>query len=202
MAYVLLAAASARHPPGLTAAQLYSSSLSAWLTVATPNECPTCSPCLQYAADKGLGIAVNARVDDGLSLGGWRNTLVFDPLEHYGNYSYLKAILYPLADAVRLAMDNGTHVDFEMQGEMGATAFFYPRQWITTGNLVRQRILEGRPTSWKDLVKMGLGMNNNKLCGCINIGIVDAREYLGNFSAAFSAVKSGGQATASVGGTF
>lgn len=41
---------------------------------------------------------------------GWRNTLDFDPLEISGNWSYLEAVLYPLADAVRLAAKPSTRV--------------------------------------------------------------------------------------------
>ncbi len=44
--------------------------------------------------------AVNARVDDGRALGGWRNTLNFDPAQRYGRFSYEEAILNPLADAM------------------------------------------------------------------------------------------------------
>lgn len=47
---------------------------------------------LQYAVSKGLDLAIHARVDDGRSLGGWRNTLDFDPLQPYYNYSYFEDI--------------------------------------------------------------------------------------------------------------
>ena len=38
-----------------------------------------------------LSIALNARVDDGRALGGWRNTIRFNPLEPYGNYRCVHA---------------------------------------------------------------------------------------------------------------
>ena len=38
---------------------------------------------------------------------------------------------------------------------------------------------------------VGLGLNNAKLCGCILVDIVDQRQYLARFPAAFDAVKSG-----------
>ena len=35
-----------------------------------------------------------------LFAGGWRNGLLFDPLQQYGNYSYADVMLYPLAAAL------------------------------------------------------------------------------------------------------
>lgn len=72
---------------------------------------------LQHAVDLGFDhLTLDARVDDGLALGGWRNTLSFDPLEVYGNYSYLEAILFPLAHAAAGVLGRGAKVDFVMQG--------------------------------------------------------------------------------------
>jgi len=49
--------------------------------------------------------------------GGWRNGLVFDPLEEYGTagLSYAEFFLYPLADALSQAMSSTTKVLFAMQ---------------------------------------------------------------------------------------
>jgi hypothetical protein len=35
-----------------------------------------------------LDIAITPHLDDGMELGGWRNALVFDPMEKYGGFSY------------------------------------------------------------------------------------------------------------------
>lgn len=129
-----------------------------------------------------------------------------------------------------------------LQGEMGATAFLHPYEWVAAGQLLKARVLAAVPRGWQRNIRIGISMNNvrlprlqvavlrngmrtavravhavhnepfqvhacvlhtapaaasplfapqNKLCGCINIGITDAREYLGNFSAAFDRVKSG-----------
>jgi hypothetical protein len=40
-------------------------------------------------------------------------------------------------------------------------------------------------------VRIGVGINNAKLCGCILVPLVDQREYLARFPQAFEAVKSG-----------
>lgn len=47
----------------------------------------------QHATAKGFSLSLNVRVDDGRALGGWRNTLDFDPLHRYGGFSYLQARL-------------------------------------------------------------------------------------------------------------
>ena len=50
-----------------------------------------------------------------------------------------------------------------VQGEMGATAFFYPLQWISVGRLVEGRLLGAAPEGWSpSQLKVGLGLNNNK----------------------------------------
>lgn len=41
-----------------------------------------------YHMLQDLDIAITPHLDDGLEYGGWRNALVFDPLEKYGGFSY------------------------------------------------------------------------------------------------------------------
>lgn len=142
--------------------------------------------CMKYAASKGLNLAVNARVDDGRSLGGWRNTLDFSPALKYGKYSYEEAILNPLADMLSAAAAVGSQVEFTLQGEMGATVFFHPQEWIEVIGRIRNRIVTARALDNRaGPVLIGLGANNLKACGCQYVGIVDAYEYLGNLSATF-----------------
>jgi hypothetical protein len=45
---------------------------------------------------------------------------------------------------------------------------------------VRQRIAQARP-ELAGRVRLGLGINNSKLCGCVLIDIVDYDEYLAEF---------------------
>ncbi|PSC70429.1 acetyltransferase, partial [Micractinium conductrix] len=66
----------------------------------------------------------------------------------------------------------------QFQGEMGATVFFFPKEWTQVAGMVRDRLrpdLQGR-------VKLGLGINNSKLCGCVLIDIVNYDEYLAAFA--------------------
>lgn len=141
---------------------------------------------IQYAADKGLNLAVNARVDDGRSLGGWRNTLDFDPTKKYGSYSYEEVVINPIADMLAAAAAPNTQIDFTPQGEMGATVFFYPNQWVGVFNRARLRMQSGR-AGGQGRVLVGLGTNNLKSCGCEYIGIVDAYEYLTKLESTFNA---------------
>ena len=50
-----------------------------------------------------------------LITGGWRNGLLFDPLQQYGNYSYADVMLYPLAAALSQAADADTKIYMAMQ---------------------------------------------------------------------------------------
>lgn len=85
------------------------------------------------------------------------------------------------------AAEPGTQMDFVPQGEMGATVFFYPRQWQALIQRTRSKIEDGRRSRGAEgPTHIGLGINNLKLCGCIGVGIVDAREYLQFLSKEFS----------------
>lgn len=95
---------------------------------------------------------------------GWRNTLDFSPLTRYGRWSYAEAILYPLADAIASALEPETRVDFVLQGEMGATAFFHPDDWVRTRELVQRRMAAAQNATLDNL-RFGLSVNNNKMCG-------------------------------------
>ena len=53
--------------------------------------------------------------------GGWRNGLIFDPMEQYGSYSYTSFFLFPLADALNAALTADTQVFFGMQVHTGPT---------------------------------------------------------------------------------
>jgi hypothetical protein len=56
---------------------------------------------------------------------------------------------------------------FSLQGEMSATVMYYPQQYVELMEVMRQRLLQGRPDSWAPNVKIGLQMNYNKLCACV-----------------------------------
>lgn len=142
--------------------------------------------CLSYATANGLDVGVNARVDDGRALGGWRNSLSFDPSKLYSKYSYETAILEPIAEALVQASKPGTEIEFTLQGEMGASPFFYPLEWVEVIRRIRRKIQLGRQNSGTEgPTKIGLGINNNKACGCLGLEIVNGREYLKFLETAF-----------------
>ena len=142
--------------------------------------------CLAYAASNGLDIGVNARVDDGRKQGGWRNSLNFDPTKNYSMWSYETAFLDPIADAIIASTEPGTEVDFTLQGEMGATAFMHPKEWIDVIDRIRNKIRIGRlQNDVNGKTQIGMGMNNNKACGCIGLEIVNGYKYLKFLKTAF-----------------
>ncbi|KAL4438699.1 hypothetical protein ABPG77_006303 [Micractinium sp. CCAP 211/92] len=155
--------------------------------------------CMQLAVSRGHDLSVNMHVDDATKggLGGWRNTLLFSPLQQFSGLSYVDVVLNPIADAIAGAVGPSTQVWLTMQGEMGATVFFYSKDWQQVAADMRTRIAGGGAgrqagragTSQQGRVHIGLGINNAKLCGCILVPIVDQREYLARFPAAFEAVK-------------
>lgn len=50
---------------------------------------------------------------------------------------------------------------------MSATVMYYPQQYVELMEVMRQRLLQGRPDAWAPNVKIGLQMNYNKLCACV-----------------------------------
>eukprot|EP01025_Chloroclados_australasicus_P033446 TRINITY_DN3411_c0_g1_i2.p2 TRINITY_DN3411_c0_g1~~TRINITY_DN3411_c0_g1_i2.p2 ORF type:complete len:362 (-),score=59.47 TRINITY_DN3411_c0_g1_i2:442-1527(-) len=143
--------------------------------------------CFEYAIDHGLSISLSPHLDDGLEQGGWRNTLRFDPLVPYGNYSYADIMLYPLADALSSVLTPSTKVWFGLQGEMGATVMYNPRRYTLLFDILKTRILENSAAA-PDNVKMGLGVNFNKLCACVLMDLVDPTLYLQQFPAAIAPI--------------
>lgn len=79
---------------------------------------------------------------------------------------------------------------FAQQGEMGATVFLYPEQWIRTTRALRARLQDGSALQPKN-VEVGVAINFNKLCGCVNLDIVNTAEYLKSFPEGWAKVKAG-----------
>eukprot|EP00887_Chlorella_sp_A99_P008196 scaffold12.g8196.t1 len=138
--------------------------------------------CMRTAVDHGFDLAVNMHVDDATNggLGGWRNTLEFDPTTPYSGMRRVRRHAFSACGA------GSTQVYLIMQGEMGATIFFSSAAWLRVAGETRARVAPPDPAH----LHIGLGINNAKLCGCILVGIVDHREYLAKFPAAFEQVKS------------
>ena len=71
------------------------------------------------------------------------------------------------ASCLNSSIRNSAQVWFSLQGEMSATVMYYPQQYVELMDVMRARLLEGRPDSWAPNVKIGLQMNYNKLCACV-----------------------------------
>lgn len=56
-------------------------------------------------------------------------------------------------------------VDLVLQGEMGATVFMHPYEWITAKAMVLDKAEEAPNAIDTSQVFVGMAMNNNKLCG-------------------------------------
>ena len=57
---------------------------------------------------------------------------------------------------------------FSLQGEMSATVMYYPQKYLEMMDVVRAALLEGRTPDWGPNLKIGLQMNYNKLCACVD----------------------------------
>eukprot|EP01026_Neomeris_dumetosa_P040013 TRINITY_DN33028_c0_g1_i13.p1 TRINITY_DN33028_c0_g1~~TRINITY_DN33028_c0_g1_i13.p1 ORF type:complete len:316 (+),score=40.88 TRINITY_DN33028_c0_g1_i13:404-1351(+) len=97
-------------------------------------------------------------------------------------------MLAPLADALNAVITPSTKVWLNMQGEMGATLMFYPRSYTYLVTELKYWIRYGRESEIPlPNIKIGLGFNFNKLCGCVNLfqgdvdGYLDPLNYLNKF---------------------
>jgi hypothetical protein len=129
--------------------------------------------CINRALGKGFSVEVNLRVDDGRTLDGWRNTILFSPTIIYGNYSYSTAFIEPLVEILS-STDYVGAVSLTVAGEMGASLVHYADEWLGLVNLARDQISRARPGSKSPSV--GIHLNNNKLCGCHSVGFVGSYE--------------------------
>eukprot|EP01025_Chloroclados_australasicus_P046899 TRINITY_DN5193_c0_g1_i10.p1 TRINITY_DN5193_c0_g1~~TRINITY_DN5193_c0_g1_i10.p1 ORF type:complete len:291 (-),score=43.53 TRINITY_DN5193_c0_g1_i10:66-938(-) len=143
--------------------------------------------CFQYAIDRGLDISLSPHLDDGLELGGWRNTLRFDPLVPYGGFSYADIMLYPLADALAATAKPDTKIWFGMQGEMAATAVYNPRSYTQLIQILKERIANNGEAQIEN-IKVGLGLNFNKICACVLLDLIDPTLYLQQFPEAVAPI--------------
>ena len=73
---------------------------------------------------------------------------------------------------------------------MGATIFYHSKDWLAASQEIKSRISSGSSLSSSN-IRMGVGINNAKVSGSILIPIVDHREFLAEFPAAFEQIKSG-----------
>ena len=135
--------------------------------------------CINSAVNQGIGIEVNLRVDDGRTLNGWRNTILFSPTTLYGNYSYETAFIDPLVEILS-STEYAGDVSLTVAGEMGASLVHYAKEWLDLVNRARDSIGGAWPGSAPPSV--GIHLNNNKVCGCHSVGFVGSyEEFIGSF---------------------
>lgn len=137
--------------------------------------------CFKRAIDAGLSIAVTPHLDDGTGQGRWRNILNFDPLDKRSGYSYVDAVIYPIADALNAVAADQTDIYFGMQGEMSATVFRHPSSWRSLIATIKDRVGKDRSTLFKGHIQVGVSTNFNKLCGCVGLDIVDPQEFVSQY---------------------
>eukprot|EP00877_Chromochloris_zofingiensis_P005846 jgi/Chrzof1/15262/UNPLg00656.t1 len=143
--------------------------------------------CMRYAVNNGFYIVLHPHLDDGLYKGTWRNVLVFDPSAKYGAMSYFDAVIRPAANAIKQANSRGKEVYISLQAEMGATLFYYPRQYRNMVNTVKD-IVAGGGTA-KSKVKIGVNVNWEKICGCPS-DLIYSVDYMTDFRKQWNIIKS------------
>jgi hypothetical protein len=117
--------------------------------------------CFAAAIQMGFTtLEVTPHVDDGMGRGGWRNTLIMNPLRRYdGVYSYYDIMIKPLVTALISAVGEMPNISIymSMQGEMNAMLWRYPVEWL--------RLTKSIKCMLPNNAKTGLSVNFNKLCG-------------------------------------
>eukprot|EP00877_Chromochloris_zofingiensis_P006477 jgi/Chrzof1/2082/Cz11g02040.t1 len=130
--------------------------------------------CMQHAFDVGFTeMLLSPHLDDGTRTNHWRNMLVFDPLvkDSHG-FSYHDIMLQPLAAAATAAATAlqshpGKSLWFGLQGEMGATVFFYPESYQQIVQRLHQDLQSSAVSS---TVKFGVLLAGGLVPGVINHG--------------------------------
>ena len=137
--------------------------------------------CIHRASEKGLDIEINIRVDDGRTLQGWRNTILFSPTTLYGQYSYETAFIEPLVEILSTT-DYKSKISLTVAGEMGASLTHYADQWLDVISRVREQLNAARQPKGAPPIQVGVQINHNKVCGCHSVGFVGSYEdYLSTY---------------------
>lgn len=127
--------------------------------------------CLQQAKDMGFDVLISPHLDDATKTDHWRNMVQYDPYakDPHG-YSYHDIMVAPLVDAVEAVYkDSGRTVWLGLQGEMGATVFFYPHQYKRMAQDVQARLGGGT-------MKVGVLLNNDFVPGVLTREILPPGE--------------------------
>jgi hypothetical protein len=95
--------------------------------------------CIQKAHDMFDEVLMSPHLDDASKTMHWRNTLWFDPLaKDSKGFTYWDVMLNPILEAVKAVYTKpGKTFTFGLQGEMGATVFFFPASYSKIVDRIR-----------------------------------------------------------------
>ena len=145
--------------------------------------------CFRRAVEYNMSIEVSPRLQHSTEQTIPSNTLDLNPLLDYENFSYMEVMLMPLAHALNGAINNRTQVWLALQGQMGASLFKYPMEYLQALGTTYYALHAGLPEDWPDCLHIGVSLNFYNLCGCILADIADPAKYSELFPDAFKAVK-------------
>ena len=107
---------------------------------------------------QGMELSVLAHLNAGEKPYGWRNHFLFDPCAELRGYSYQSSIIAAIVDGLEATVPPEQSVDFSLSGEMGRSAFAFPRSYI---QLMKDLRTEKRLPN----LKLGLSFNFNNATG-------------------------------------
>ena len=81
------------------------------------------------AARRGMEINVLPQIDSSGAIMEWRNFFDFDPTARLGGFSYEKAMLETVVEALEAALPPDRKAEMTLEGEMGRSLFTYPDAW-------------------------------------------------------------------------
>ena len=145
--------------------------------------------CFARAIEYNMSLQITPQLNDGTVQAAWQNLLNFDPLLDYEEFSYMDVMLSPLAHAVNAVVKAKTKVYFALQGQMGATLFNHPMQYMQAAGTLHHQLHNRVPKHWPEFVQFGISLNFNKLCGCVLTDTQDSATYMQQFPAAFKGIK-------------
>ena len=145
--------------------------------------------CFIRAVEYNMSIAVTPHLQYSTDPATPSNTLDFNPLLDYEDFSYMDVMLTPLASAINAAINNKTEVWFALQGQMGASVFRHPIEYMQAAGTTRHNLYANLPHDWPQCLHVGISLNFNKLCGCVLPDVTDPTEYVERFPIEFKKIK-------------
>jgi mannan endo-1,4-beta-mannosidase len=105
-----------------------------------------------------MEIFILPHIDAGGDVHAWRNWVDFDPLVSHAGNSYDELMIHTIVDALRATIDDDTHVELALSGEMGTSLFRYAKSYR---RIIRRLRLEPE----LERLKIGVSFNHNGIAG-------------------------------------